>query len=71
MEWILSLVPIREEPMSLLITILREVPDPRSGNATRHELLDILMIALTASICGCEGCVEFADFAEDREVSVP
>lgn len=53
--------------MSLLITILRDVPDPRSGNATRHELLDILMIALTASICGCEGCVEFADFAEDRE----
>lgn len=53
--------------MSLLITILRDVPDPRTGNATRHELLDILMIALTASICGCEGCVEFADFAEDRE----
>jgi len=53
--------------MSLLITILRDVPDPRSGNATRHELLDILMIALTASICGCESCVEFADFAEDRE----
>src|SRR5208283_2070577 len=53
--------------MSWLITILRDVPDPRSGNATRHELLDILMIALTASICGCEGCVEFADFAEDRE----
>ena len=53
--------------MNWLITILRDVPDPRRGNATRHELLDILMIALTASICGCESCVEFADFAEDRE----
>lgn len=53
--------------MSFLITILQDEPGPRSGNATRHELLDILMIALTASICGCEGCVEFADFAEDRE----
>jgi len=53
--------------MSWLITILRNVPDPRSGNATWHEQLDILMIALTASICGSEGCVEFADFAEDRE----
>jgi predicted transposase YbfD/YdcC len=30
-------------------------------------LLDVLVIALTASICGCESCVEFADFAEDRE----
>jgi hypothetical protein len=27
----------------------------------------VLTIALTASICGCESCVEFADFAEDRE----
>lgn len=53
--------------MSWLITVLRDVPDPRTGNATRHELLDILMIALTASICGCEGCVDFADFAQDRE----
>lgn len=53
--------------MSWLITILRQVPDPRTGNATRHDLLDVLMIALTAAICGCESCVEFADFAEDRE----
>jgi predicted transposase YbfD/YdcC len=53
--------------MISLITILREVPDPRTGNATRHDLLDVLVIALVASICGCESCVEFADFAEDRE----
>ena len=53
--------------MSWLITILRDVPDPRTGNATRHDLLDVLTIALVASICGCESCVEFADFAEDRE----
>lgn len=50
-----------------LITILRDLPDPRTGNATRHALLEVLTIALTASICGCESCVEFADFAEDRE----
>lgn len=53
--------------MISLITILRKVPDPRTGNATRHDLLDVLVIALTASICGCESCVEFADFAWDRE----
>jgi predicted transposase YbfD/YdcC len=56
-----------EESMPSLITILRAVPDPRTGNAIRHELLDLLVIALTASICGCESCVDFADFAEDRE----
>lgn len=43
-----------------------DVPDPRTGNATRHNLLDMLVIALTASICGAESCVDFADFARDR-----
>ena len=50
-----------------LITILREVPDPRTGNAKLHNLLDLLMIAITASVCGCNSCVDFADFAEDRQ----
>lgn len=53
--------------MSSLITIFRDMPDPRSGNAQRHELLDILTIALVASVCGAETCVDFAEFAEDRE----
>ena len=53
--------------MPLLITIFRAVPDPRSGNAQRHDLLDILTIALVASVCGAESCVDFAEFAEDRE----
>ena len=48
------------------ITIWRDVPDPRSGNAQRHDLLDILTIALVASICRCESCVDFAGFAKDR-----
>ncbi len=53
--------------MPSLITIFREMPDPRSGNAQRHELLDILAIALVASVCGAESCVDFAEFACDRE----
>ena len=44
-----------------------DLPDPRTGNAQRHNLLDVLTIALTATICGAESCVEFADFARDRE----
>lgn len=43
-----------------------ELPDPRTGNATRHNLLNVLTIALTASICGAESCVDFADFGRDR-----
>jgi predicted transposase YbfD/YdcC len=53
--------------MPSLLTIFREMPDPRSGNAQRHDLLDILTIALVASVCGAESCVDFAEFAGDRE----
>jgi predicted transposase YbfD/YdcC len=53
--------------MASLMDRLAEVPDPRSGNAQRHELLDVLTIALVASVCGAESCVDFAEFAEDRE----
>ena len=53
--------------MASLIEKLGEVPDPRRGNAQRHGLLDILTIALVASVCGAESCVDFAEFAEDRE----
>ena len=53
--------------MASLMMIFGEVPDPRRGNAQRHELLDILTIALIASICGAESCTDFADFARDRE----
>lgn len=53
--------------MASLIDGLGEIPDPRRGNAQRHELLDILAIALVASVCGAESCVDFAEFAADRE----
>ena len=41
--------------------------DPRSGNALRHDLLELLMIALCAVLCGGESCVDMADFAEEKE----
>jgi predicted transposase YbfD/YdcC len=43
------------------------LPDPRTGNAKRHDLLEVLTMALTASVCGAEHCSDFADFAVDRE----
>ena len=54
--------------MASFLTILGSVPDPRSGNAQRHGLLDMLVIALVASVCGAETCVDFAEFAADREL---
>jgi hypothetical protein len=49
-----------------LITIFREVRDPRDFNA-RHDLAGMLFIALAATLCGAKSCVEIADFAAANE----
>jgi predicted transposase YbfD/YdcC len=41
--------------------------DPRTGNAGRHDLLEILMIALCTVLCGGQTAVDMAEFAEDKE----
>ncbi len=40
---------------------------PRTGNATRHPLLEVLVIALCAMLCGAEGCVDMAAFGKAKE----
>lgn len=55
--------------MPALVTILREVRDPRDMNA-RHEVGTILFLALAATLCGAKNCVDMAEFAEAREVEL-
>lgn len=52
--------------MSLLVSILREVRDPRDANA-RHDLAELLFLALAATLCGAKSCADVADFALGRE----
>ena len=40
--------------------------DPRTGNAGRHELLEMLMIALCTVLCGGEDCTDMAEFARSK-----
>ena len=40
--------------------------DPRTGNAKRHQLLDIIVIALCAVICGADNSVEIEEFGKAR-----
>src|SRR3954453_15264126 len=47
--------------MQPVLSILREVRDPRAPNA-RHELSAILFIALAATLCSQKSCVHIADF---------
>src|ERR1700710_2381396 len=42
------------------------VPDPRADNA-RHGLLEVLFIALAATLCGAESCSDMADFGRSKE----
>ena len=42
------------------------LPDPRAANA-RHELPEILVVALAAVLCGAESCADMADFGSSKE----
>jgi predicted transposase YbfD/YdcC len=44
-----------------------DLVDPRTGNAQRHDLLEILLIALSATLCGAETCVDMALFGHAKE----
>jgi predicted transposase YbfD/YdcC len=46
--------------------IFRRLPDPRAANA-RHDLLEVLLIALAAVLCGAESCSDMADFGQSKE----
>jgi predicted transposase YbfD/YdcC len=43
-----------------------DLADPRTGNAQRHDLLEILLIALAATLSGAETWVDMAEFGRAR-----
>ena len=44
-----------------------DMPDPRIDRTKRHELLDIIVIAICAVICGADDWVEVAMFGEAKQ----
>ena len=46
--------------------IFRTLPDPRASNA-RHNLLEVLAVALAAVLCGAESCADMADFGDAKK----
>jgi predicted transposase YbfD/YdcC len=42
------------------------VSDPRIGNATRHKLIDLIVIAICAVICGADGWSDVALFGKSE-----
>jgi predicted transposase YbfD/YdcC len=46
---------------------LSVIEDPRSGENSRHDFLEILFITVCAVICGCENWSEIEDYAIAKE----
>jgi predicted transposase YbfD/YdcC len=55
--------------METLISIFREVRDPRDMNS-RHSVPAMLFIALAATLCGAKSAVDIADFGEANEATL-
>ena len=55
--------------MEAIISIFREVRDPRDFNA-QHDLAAMLFIGLAATLCGAKSSVDIADFAAAHEAEL-
>ena len=53
-------------PTASILAHFHDLDDPRISPATRHELLDIVAIALCAVICGADSWVEVAAFGHAK-----
>ena len=54
----------RERQMKSIVECILSVPDPRKGNHKKHALGDMLFASLVSVLCGYDGYVAFARFAE-------
>ncbi|HTH47219.1 MAG TPA: ISAs1 family transposase [Candidatus Limnocylindria bacterium] len=52
----------------MIRTHFADLEDPRIDRTRRHELLDIVVIAVCAVICGAEGWVDIADYGVAKQV---
>jgi predicted transposase YbfD/YdcC len=56
----------RKSPSESLILHLAVIDDPRMDRTKEHSLIDILMIAVCAMLCGAESFVEFEQFGNAK-----
>ena len=57
----------RKETLEQFGACWEGLEDPRSGNAALHDFHELLMIALCCVLCGGQGAVDMALFAEAKE----
>ncbi|MDR1000639.1 MAG: transposase family protein, partial [Clostridiales bacterium] len=52
--------------LSDMYTIFQKVKDPRKGNAIAYDLVEVLIVAMLAIICGMESFTEMELFGHER-----
>lgn len=58
---------MEEDPLLSLRRHFEGLQDPRAARARRHELLDIVVLALCGVICGADTWVDIADFGQAKQ----
>ena len=53
--------------MEGLADCFEDLADPRTGNARRHDLVEIIVIALCTVLCGGQNAWDMALFAREKE----
>ena len=57
-----------ENKSDSLVGYLSVIPDPRIERSRRHNLIDILVVAVCAVICGAESWTDIEDFGHSKEI---
>jgi len=50
-----------------LLEHFADLTDPRVDRTKLHQLLDVLVVAMCATICGAEGWEDFAEFGKAKQ----
>lgn len=58
---------MEEESTHSLQSIFESIEDPRVERTKRHQLLDIILIAILGVLCGAEGWVDIETFGKTKE----
>ena len=56
-----------ETPIGKITEHFGKINDPRVGNAKRHKLLDMVVIAVCATVCGADGWSDVALFGKSKK----
>ena len=54
-------------PVGLLTDQFAKLTDPRTGHAKRHKLIDVIVIAICAVICGADSWGGCRDVRQGQE----